>query len=386
MSDDRLRHLQRKWKSSESVEDEALFLLEWRRLGGDLERRALELAAICQYPPAILALRRARLPQVTCPQDFLGFIQSLRDFGPGAWLRVRLIALRQHLSALRESSLGADLAGFNAYERRVELQEEFQAVASLVHEAALDQPLEATLAQLHPVGLTLRAARRAVVHCEEEELFALARADLASWALGRGGRIPPVVAFTAVGSELVFAPLVQDLSEERLRLLAYCGSLEASDRVSPPPTDSALWLEGLAEFGFAVAQRGVLAIANGLLLPVWEQSHWGADERPRKVVRALEEGALLGTPSSNLEAAALGAKVALDQASAEFGYAGVSSDALPVRALSEILALPGLLKASRLQECFRGAVTLRHQRAARWIASRELTAYLSGSDPLVSRA
>jgi len=55
MSDAKLRELERRWKESGAVEDEAAYLLERVRVG-DLEREKLELAAYCDHPAARLAL------------------------------------------------------------------------------------------------------------------------------------------------------------------------------------------------------------------------------------------------------------------------------------------------------------------------------------------
>ncbi|MDC3379337.1 hypothetical protein OAX78_03545 [Planctomycetota bacterium] len=55
MSDERLRGLERRWKETQAVEDEAAFLLERVRVG-DLEQEKLELAGFCGSASALLAL------------------------------------------------------------------------------------------------------------------------------------------------------------------------------------------------------------------------------------------------------------------------------------------------------------------------------------------
>lgn len=58
MSDQKLRELQRRWKETQSVEDEATYLLERVRVG-DLSKAALELAAYCGHEAARLACSTA---------------------------------------------------------------------------------------------------------------------------------------------------------------------------------------------------------------------------------------------------------------------------------------------------------------------------------------
>ena len=51
MSDQRLRELERRWKETNSPDDEAAYLLERVRVG-DLPRERLELAAYCGHEGA----------------------------------------------------------------------------------------------------------------------------------------------------------------------------------------------------------------------------------------------------------------------------------------------------------------------------------------------
>ncbi|MDC3379526.1 hypothetical protein OAX78_04520 [Planctomycetota bacterium] len=55
MSDERLRELERRWKETQAVEDEAAYLLE-RVRAGDLEQEKLELAAYCGHEGAQAAI------------------------------------------------------------------------------------------------------------------------------------------------------------------------------------------------------------------------------------------------------------------------------------------------------------------------------------------
>lgn len=55
MSDERLRELERRWKETDSVEDEAAYLLERVRIG-ELTQERLELAAYCGQEASRLAL------------------------------------------------------------------------------------------------------------------------------------------------------------------------------------------------------------------------------------------------------------------------------------------------------------------------------------------
>ena len=64
MADDRLRELERRWKESGAVDDEAAWLLERVRVGG-LEAERLQLAAYCGHAGARVALGSASNPTWT---------------------------------------------------------------------------------------------------------------------------------------------------------------------------------------------------------------------------------------------------------------------------------------------------------------------------------
>lgn len=64
MSDSQLRELERRWRETGSVEDEARYLLERVRVG-DLEQEKLELAAYCGYRGALGAMGTRIEPEVS---------------------------------------------------------------------------------------------------------------------------------------------------------------------------------------------------------------------------------------------------------------------------------------------------------------------------------
>lgn len=93
MSDERLRNLERRWKETGSVEDEAAFLLE-RVRAGDLTQERLELAAYCGLEGA-----RAAVPGYSDPWPPVdGQIWAWTE-GVGAWGDVTLA--RAGVAALR---------------------------------------------------------------------------------------------------------------------------------------------------------------------------------------------------------------------------------------------------------------------------------------------
>ena len=75
VSDERLRELERRWKETGSVEDEAAFLLERVRVG-ELTQERLELAAYCGHPASQAAVGEAGLRRQAA---------ALRDVQP--WLK-----------------------------------------------------------------------------------------------------------------------------------------------------------------------------------------------------------------------------------------------------------------------------------------------------------
>lgn len=75
MSDAKLRELERRWKETQSVEDEAAYLLERVRVG-DLSRERLELAAYCGHEGAMKA---AGIGPTKSPQDLAAAVLRVPD-------------------------------------------------------------------------------------------------------------------------------------------------------------------------------------------------------------------------------------------------------------------------------------------------------------------
>jgi hypothetical protein len=87
VGDERLRELERKWKSTRSVEDHAAYL-QARVRAGDLEADRLELAAYCGHAAA----RAAVGARVVVPDEFEPWVLGLSRFGREAVMRAGLTA------------------------------------------------------------------------------------------------------------------------------------------------------------------------------------------------------------------------------------------------------------------------------------------------------
>ncbi len=81
MSDERLRELEKRLRTSGSVEDEAA-LLRARVQAGDLSQEQVELAAFVDHKPARLALGTGA---PTAPWDIRGWIDGLQAWGADAY-------------------------------------------------------------------------------------------------------------------------------------------------------------------------------------------------------------------------------------------------------------------------------------------------------------
>ena len=81
MTDTRLRELERRWKESGSVEDEAAWLME-RFRSGELPLSMLEQAAYCEHPAA---KRLIKTVEVSSPQDYAQRWAHEWSFGLGRW-------------------------------------------------------------------------------------------------------------------------------------------------------------------------------------------------------------------------------------------------------------------------------------------------------------
>ena len=77
MSDERLRELERRWKETGAVEDEAAYLLE-RVRSGDLTQGSLEMAAYCGHQAAAFAITGER---ITPPSSLHEFVVGLATWG-----------------------------------------------------------------------------------------------------------------------------------------------------------------------------------------------------------------------------------------------------------------------------------------------------------------
>jgi hypothetical protein len=106
MSDADLRELERRWRRTGSVEDEAAYLRDLARTGG-LAIERLELASLCGHPAAMRALERADddhpfardespNPRFAPRPALAAWISMLHD----ADLRVTMLALRQIAEAV----------------------------------------------------------------------------------------------------------------------------------------------------------------------------------------------------------------------------------------------------------------------------------------------
>lgn len=95
MSDERLRELERRWKETGSVEDEAAYLVERVRVG-NLEREMLELAALCNHPAATEICGTTVID--TSNPTWLGeAVAKIVNFGETAVIRAIIAAIQPTL-------------------------------------------------------------------------------------------------------------------------------------------------------------------------------------------------------------------------------------------------------------------------------------------------
>ncbi len=95
MSDEKLRELERRFKETGSVEDEAVWLKERVRVG-DLTQERLELAAALGAVSAALAMDE---PRQEPPEDRAALMSILRESGDGALARGAIAVARAVLPA-----------------------------------------------------------------------------------------------------------------------------------------------------------------------------------------------------------------------------------------------------------------------------------------------
>jgi len=90
LSDEALRALERRWGESGSTQDEAALLLERARVG-QLSEEALELAAYCGHPAALLA-RSEPLPGPAEELELQAWFEGLRQRGRALFAQAAHIA------------------------------------------------------------------------------------------------------------------------------------------------------------------------------------------------------------------------------------------------------------------------------------------------------
>lgn len=100
MSDERLRELERKWKESGSVEDEAAYLVERLRVGG-LSQEALDLTVFMNHPASRIAVGN---PILTAPRGRspLEWGEMVVNAGKETVIRVMIAAIRQTIPVWKE--------------------------------------------------------------------------------------------------------------------------------------------------------------------------------------------------------------------------------------------------------------------------------------------
>lgn len=113
MTDERLRELERRWKETGSVEDEAAWLVE-RVRAGDLTQERLGLAAHCGHPAALELVPRKRR------RSFKVFVNELLSFGRQACLRACVAAGRAALPHARHRVLNGWIGLFEEDLHRAE--------------------------------------------------------------------------------------------------------------------------------------------------------------------------------------------------------------------------------------------------------------------------
>lgn len=83
MSDQRLRDLERRWKSSGAIDDEAAYLLELQR-AGEIQKAKLNLLASCGFAPALIVTQSqcddAQLPNIIAGFDSKALIRTAFSF------------------------------------------------------------------------------------------------------------------------------------------------------------------------------------------------------------------------------------------------------------------------------------------------------------------
>lgn len=189
LSDQTLRELERRFRASGSLEDEAAWL-RVRVKAGQLEQSRLRLAAYCGHHAASSALGASALP--TWNHDSVpGFVLGLRPFGPSVWLRATWAASREYCRRLtlelgrsdgdrtRDFRLNAELRIAEAATRTIGdylRDPNTQNLASLRDWAHIDP--------LQHVGFAVHHARRTTLVASPQTVVLEVCAEIVPWALG----------------------------------------------------------------------------------------------------------------------------------------------------------------------------------------------------------
>lgn len=184
MSDTAQRDLERRWRQTRSVDDEAAYLLRRARAGA-LSQERLELAAYCGHPAFASS---AAVPEAAEP-----FVAGLAPWGREACVRAGLAALRAAFGEAGPSKPVARCAGAlsdwvecpcHAHLRAVqEAHAELRgsgpdvaAVACLVWSAVSEEPRRSAWT----ASLALRPLATVA---PDQDLLAAMRTELVGWAL-----------------------------------------------------------------------------------------------------------------------------------------------------------------------------------------------------------
>ena len=190
VADFNLRELERRFRASGGVEDEAAWLRA-RVQAGELSQDRLELAALCGHPGALAALGGETL-EPWSRDSAPSFVLELKDHGPGLWLRATWAALHEYTATLSQELERGEASRPWEFRLREELRIA-QAGAQVVgdylrdpcdrHRAVL-QKWSAGCDPLESVGFAVHHARRACLVTPPEAVVATMSRYLADFALG----------------------------------------------------------------------------------------------------------------------------------------------------------------------------------------------------------
>jgi hypothetical protein len=112
MSDPRLAGLEKRWKATGSVKDEAAYLSEALRLGAVIRAR-VELAAFLEHPAAVAVVGSQQFRLGKGPPLLSVWAQTLCAWGGHATTRAAVAYARAQLKILRKETESALLHGMN---------------------------------------------------------------------------------------------------------------------------------------------------------------------------------------------------------------------------------------------------------------------------------